>query len=226
MGTPNWVTPYRQAQLIQLWIKYGNKCLKGHTCCPEPSHYVEVIPKLKLIPTPQPVACRDRNGNPIRDNEGNTLYITSYKYVKAIENYLRVTRLYDKVEAEVIRDWAAEDREARAYERRLADRALHSLGERGALRGTFNAISRTIYADSQPLFYVEAIGLNCLTFKPFAVVKIASSLVALHVDITEAMGKLSKCKRRKVIRHKKPLPATVQEQVSETVAKAVRRYLS
>jgi len=132
----------------------------------------------------------------------------------------------DKLTHSVIMDWVRDDLEGKRYEQRLADRELHRLNERGALRGHFNAISRSIFFDNQPMYELQGLGVSGLTFRPFAKVRIASSLVSLHVDITEALKPLSKCKKRKVIRYGKPIPSEILANVSEACALAVSRYLS
>jgi hypothetical protein len=143
---------------------------------------------------------------------------------------LRTSEAYhpelDTLVHSVIMDWVQDDLAGRRYEQRLADRELHRLNERGALRGHFNAISRSIYFDNQPMYELQGLGVSGLTFRPFAKVRIASSLVALHVDITGALRPLSKCKKRKVIRHGRPLPSEILANVSEVCAVAVSRYLS
>jgi len=132
----------------------------------------------------------------------------------------------DKLVHSFVMYWAQDDLAGKRYEQRLADRELHRLNERGALRGHFNAISRSIYFDNQAMYELQGLGVSGLTFRPFAKVRIASSLVALHVDITEALRPLSKCKKRKVIRHGEPLPSEILANVSEACSLAVSRYLS
>jgi len=127
----------------------------------------------------------------------------------------------------VISDWKADDREARWFEYRLESIALHRLGEpTKPLRGTFSAISKDIWKSSQPLYYIENLGISGLTLKPFAKIRIASSYMRLHVDIGEALRGVSKSKRRKAIRYGKPLPKSIDEAISILVRQAVKHYLS
>ncbi|GAI73181.1 unnamed protein product, partial [marine sediment metagenome] len=80
--------------------------------------------------------------------------------------------------------WKADDREARGFEYRLESIALHRLGEpTKPLRGAFSAISKDIWKSSQPLYYIENLGISGLTLKPFAKIRISSSYMRLHVDI-------------------------------------------
>ena len=133
---------------------------------------------------------------------------------------------YEPFTDALIRDWIADDREARHYAEALQRRALHRIPERGALRGTFSAISRDIYYDSQPDYFVEGIGVSGLTHRPFAKVRVPSSFVRLHVDITDAMRGMSKNKRRKAKRYANALPVPVQREVERMCHEAVRHYRS
>ena len=127
----------------------------------------------------------------------------------------------------VIADWKADDNEARQLEYRLESIALHRLGEpTKPLRGTFSAISKDIWKSSQPLFYIENLGISGLTLKPFAKIRIASSYMRLHVDIAEALRGVSKSKKRKAVRYGKPLPKSIDEAISILVRRAVKHYLS
>jgi hypothetical protein len=126
----------------------------------------------------------------------------------------------------LINDWVADDREARAYLNRIMSRQLHRIPEIGTLRGSFNAISRDIYFESQPQYYIESLGISGITFKPFAKIRIASSFTRLHVDIAEPLKAVSKNKRRKAIRYGHALPVEIQRQVEEICNRAIAHYLS
>lgn len=226
MTQRKWVTPERQRQLALLFSTYGNKCLKGHPCCPEVEHYLEAVPKLVTYAIVKDTPCVDKVGNTLRDSEGTIVYTRSYGVGYDVVKTERLNTAYDKAIDSIVKDWVREDATARAYLRGVESKRLHSLNETGRLRGHFNAISRSIYFDNQPMFTVLGLGIDALTFKPFAKVRIASSIVALHIDITEALKPLSKCKKRKAIRYGKPLPNTIAEVVSECASKAVCKYLA
>jgi len=226
MTQRKWVTPERQRQLALLFSTYGNKCLLGHFCCPEVEHYLEAVPKLVTYSIVKQVACVDKVGNTLRDREGNIAYTQSYGIGHDVVYRERLNTAYDRAVDSIVGDWVREDATARAYLRSIENRRMHSLNETGRLRGHFNAISRSIYFDNQPMFQVLELGIDSLTFKPFAKVRIASSIVALHVDISEALKPLSKCKKRKAIRYGKPLPNTIAEVVSESASRAVSKYLA
>ncbi|MBA7673093.1 hypothetical protein ES703_81281 [subsurface metagenome] len=91
--------------------------------------------------------------------------------------------------------------------------------------GRFNAISKTIYADSQPLYYLEGQSVSGLILKPFVKVRIASSYMRLFVDLGEALREVSKNKRRKAIRYGKPFPRETEVIIRRKVLEAVRDYM-
>ncbi len=76
MSKPKWASPDRQAYLVELWAKFGNQCLLGHRTCPIPEHYTYTEPVGKQVPIPLKIPCQDRNGNPMKDDDGNQLYLT------------------------------------------------------------------------------------------------------------------------------------------------------
>ena len=128
---------------------------------------------------------------------------------------------------DLIADWKADDREQALTEWEAEQRAIHSLGElRYPLLGRFNAISREIYGGSQPLFYIQDLGISGLTLKPFAKVRLSSSYETLYVELRNALWRVSKARRRKAIRYHKPLPKEVEEDVFRIVKEAVRDYLA
>ena len=125
-----------------------------------------------------------------------------------------------------IEDWQAEDREQATLDWQAELKAMHSLGEhRLPLRGRFNNISQDIFADKQPLFYLEAIGIDGLKLQPFAKVKISSSYMRLYVNLGDSLRGISKNRKRKAIRYSQPLPKEVEARVRELVKLAVRDYL-
>ncbi len=135
---------------------------------------------------------------------------------------------YEVYIEDVIDYWKAEDREQAKLDWIEESKALHSLGEISTTitGGRFNAISRDIFHDSQPLFYLEALGIDGLKLQPFARVKLASSYLRLYIDLGDSLRGTSKNKRRKAIRYGKALPLEVEARVSKLVSLAVRDYLN
>ena len=124
----------------------------------------------------------------------------------------------------LIDDWKAEDRAQQWADWKAERKALHSLSEVGRIRGEFNAIGRDIFFASQPQYYLEGLGVSGLTFRPFAKVRLASSFIALHVDVSDAMRNESKNQRRKAIRYGKVTPEARKE-IGRLCSLAVRHYL-
>ena len=127
----------------------------------------------------------------------------------------------------LIKDWKHLDIEQRLAEWEAERKALHSLGERSyPIRGQFSAVSRDIYAESQPLYYFEGQAVSGITLMPFVRVRIASSYIRLYVDLGEALRQVSKSQRRKAIRYGKALPEPTKVAIRRKVLEAVRDYYS
>jgi len=220
-----WSTPTRQAYLIKLWTKYGNQCLQGHTACPILEHYVHTDSKLVLVPQAKSVPCLDGSGNPIKDSHGNPLYLTVYPLAKTTEQTHSLERLYELKSETLIKDWIADDRAQAQAEYKAEYEARHRDYERRTpLHGKFSAIGKDIYYDSQPEFYLEAMGISGLTFKPFAKLRLASSYVRLYVDLSEVFQPLSKNQKRKAVRYgRKSLQ--LNNQIDRACWLAVKHYL-
>ncbi len=125
----------------------------------------------------------------------------------------------------LIADWKEADREQREAEWFAELQVIHSLGEyRYPILGRFNAISKEIYGGSQPLYYIEAMGMSGITLTPFAKVRLSSSYMRLHIDLGSALRVVSKSKRRKIVRYGKPLPKQVEDTVFQLVREAVKHY--
>jgi len=127
----------------------------------------------------------------------------------------------------LIKDWKHLDKELDNALWQAERKALHQLGERSyPVRGQFSAISRDIYAESQPLYYFEGQAVSGVTLTPFVRVRLASSYMRLYVDLGEALRQVSKSQRRKAIRYGKPLPPTTRQAIMRKVLEAVRDYYS
>ena len=225
-GQAKWANPERQEYLVKLWVQYGNKCLLGHRACPIREHYTHLEPRLIHVPKPTLQACRDKDGNPIHDLKGNTVYITVYPLVGTIEHTKTECRLYELKSEKLIKDWITDDKAQRQVEYQAEYRARHSTYERRfPLHGRFSAISQEIFYDSQPEYYLENLGISGLTFKPFARVRIASSPMRLHIDLGDSFKGLSKCKKRKAVRYGK-IPKDLEDRINDVCWKAVKQYLS
>jgi len=218
---PKWATPDRQAHLVKLWLDYGNQCLYGHKACLNPNHYLYTEPKGVTKPVPVKLPCRDTEGNPILDKDGNQLYLTVYGTKTETVYKPKVARLYDLKSEQAIKAWIADDRTQSQAEWQAERKALHSLAERRyPLRGQFSTISKDIFFGNQPQFYIEGIGISGLTFQPFAKVRLASSYMRLHIYLADSLKGLGKNARRKALRYGR-LSDTAYRQISL----AVKHYL-
>ncbi len=224
---PKWASADRRQFLIKLWFVYGNKCLLGHTACPIYSHYIKTEHRIELVARTKKQACQDRDGNPIRDSQGNQLYYPANVLVPVKVETKRISRLYEDRTEPLIDTWKQADIEQRRYEWEAEQRALHYLNEpRLPIAGRFSGISRAIFHDNQPLYYLEALGISGITLEPFAKVRIPSSYMRLYVSLGDTLRGISKNKRRKAIRYGKPLPQSIENSVNSLVYEAVKHYLA
>jgi len=125
----------------------------------------------------------------------------------------------------LIADWAANDRADDDALWKAEQKAIHNLAERGPQRGEFNATGRDAFYAEQPLYYFVGLGISGLTFRPFAKVRVASTFMALHVELGDTLKGVSKSKRRKAIRYGKPLTRAIQGEIESKCSEAVRHYL-
>ena len=240
--TPKWVSYERQAHLVRLFVNYPDNCLLGHYLCTNPEHYRYNSESYYTVAmeSKQPIlnedieTSHDENGNIILkdwskyklDDNGNPIYINTYTAVPVVETKQKFSRLYDKLSDTCIQNWRADDRQTDLAEWKRERYNLHTLNERTLpVRGRFSYISNVIWHESQPIYYIEGIGMNGLTLKPFAKVKLSSSYEYLYVDLGTSLRAVSKNKKRKAIRYHKPLPSSVDAVIADTVGKAVKEYL-
>jgi hypothetical protein len=223
---PKWSSPERRAYLVKLFTKYGNQCLQGHHACPIPEHYLHIDTKLVYVPYAKTVPCVNSQGLPLRDSNGNPFYITVYPLRKVIERIPKIDRLYDFKTESIIKDWIADTREQSLEDWKAEQKALHRTNDRILpLRGQFSGVARDIFHDNQPLYYLEAMGISGLTFKPFAKLRLASSYIRLHVDLEDVLKPMSKSKKRKAIRYGK-IPSNITNRIQVLCWQAVKHYLN
>jgi hypothetical protein len=127
----------------------------------------------------------------------------------------------------LIHDWKELDRDLRNAELEAEMKALHHVPQRRfPIEGRFNAVSRDIYAESQPLFFLKGQSVSGVTLKPFVVARISSTYIHLHVDLSGILKQVSKSKRRKALRYGKPLPHEITTEINREVLNALRDYYS
>ena len=150
-------------------------------------------------------------------HESNGFCVYGHKNCKNLDHH------YINYIDDLIKDWIASDRSDTIAKYQSEYNERHKLRDRLPLRGQFSGIAKDIYYDSQPLFYIEDISINALTFKPFIKIRICSSNTRLFVDISGVIKNLSKNARRKLIRHAKT--DKYSEILNPICINAVRDYL-
>ena len=133
---------------------------------------------------------------------------------------------YDSEVKRIMSYWKLDDREAKQALWEAERKAIHALNEKPYHNGRFGSVSSVIWHESQPLYYIDGLGMNGLTCKPFVKVKLSSSYTHLYIDLGESLRKVSKHSKRKAIRYGKPLPNQVSEIVSSKANDAVLHYLN
>lgn len=146
-------------------------------------------------------------------------YIAHNKQGQAV-----IMRLFDRVMADRIDDYKAEDTALWAKERR----AMHDLGESlRYYRGRWNAIAKDIYFTNQPTYVNRGIGVSAVTFKPVAKVRISSSYWYLYIDIPieSAFRIVSKNAKRKAIRYGVK-SQSITDKIDSIVNSTVSHYIN
>jgi hypothetical protein len=133
---------------------------------------------------------------------------------------------YDSEIQRIIGYWKLDDREAKQALWEVERKAIHSLNERNYKAGRFGSVSSVIFHESQPLYYIDGLGMSGITLKPFVKVKLSSSYTHLYIDLGESLRKVSKNRKRKAIRYGKPLPSKANDIVNSIANDAVLDYLN
>jgi hypothetical protein len=129
-------------------------------------------------------------------------------------------RLYDRVVADKVADYKADDLALWHRERR----EMHDLGEpERYTRGRWNAIGRDIYYTNQPTYVYRGLGVSAVTFKPVAKIRISSSYWYLYIDLPIDRVFKSKNAKRKAIRYNK-LDSSHIAKIDAIINKAVTKY--
>jgi len=72
----------------------------------------------------------------------------------------------------------------------------------GFRQGRFDTVRRAEFLAQQPPYYLVGTGVDALTFRPVAKVRIPSTYIILFVDIGPALQGMSKNARRKAVRYR------------------------
>jgi hypothetical protein len=166
--------------------------------------------------------------NPTRQAHLVSLFVRSRGFcIYGEQNCVIPEHHYEVFIESLINDWKADDRETNTFVWKNERKIMHSLNEKTLpMRGRFNGVSSDIWHDSQPIYYLESMGMDCLRLKPFAKVKLSSSYQHLYVDLGDSLRSVSKNRKRKAIRYNKPLPQSANDIVSKLIIEAVKDYLN
>ena len=132
----------------------------------------------------------------------------------------------------VIREWVADDRAQREALWRLERARMHRIPDRRFRQGRFDTIRRELFLAHQPPYYLVGMGIDALTFRRVAKVRIASTYIGLFVAVGGAVLRqaqdtiqgVSKSKRRKAARYGKALPQEATASIGKLVGKAVQDW--
>lgn len=220
------LTPERSAYLVSLFQATGYRCIEGHYGCLNVEHYIHVVPIVGEVPIDRRVPAIRPDGTPQRDADGHILYTIVHRHRRGVlRTEKRLTSAYDIRAERVQRYWSEDDR-ADAHFAWLRERdLLHDREPRTIRLGRFGTIPADIWRESQPLYYLEQLGMSGITFTPFAIVKLPSSSVRLHVDLGDTLRGVSKNRRRKMIRYGKSAPS-VRSEIARIVSEAVTAWHS
>lgn len=217
MEYPLWATPSRRRQLVETWLEWGNRCLLGHSCCFELSHYL--LKRARLVKIG--VAVQLPVFDPETDLPKPGVYFNTFKAEDALAETLEwVGGVYFVKEEALIEDWKTEDRLERSITQKREQRLLHAaplkrLWHRG---DGFDAIARDAYLANRPTFRVLAVGVHAFTQQRVAKVEITALEKTIWVNISGA--KLSKNKLRKLFRR-----GDVPEEIYSIIEQRIRCYL-
>jgi hypothetical protein len=166
--------------------------------------------------------------NPTRQAHLVSLFVRSRGFcIYGEPNCIIPEHHYEVFIESLINGWKADDKETNRLEWKNERKIMHALNEKTLpMRGRFNGVSSDIWHDSQPIFYLESMGMDCLKLKPFAKVKLSSSYQHLYVDLGDSLRNVSKNRKRKAIRYNKPLPQSANDIVSKLIIEAVKDYLN
>ena len=166
--------------------------------------------------------------NPTRQAHLVSLFVRSRGFcIYGEQNCIIPEHHYEVFIESLINDWKADDRETNRLVWKNERKIMHALNEKTLpMRGRFNGVSSDIWHDSQPIYYLESMGMDCLKLKPFAKVKLSSSYQHLYIDLGDSLRNVSKNRKRKAIRYNKPLPQSANDIVSKLIIEAVKDYLN
>lgn len=216
---PEWSTPERRKHLVSLYKPYGNQCLQGHRVCSDLNHYKTDSCKMEWAVEAGTKACVDADGT----KTGQVIPIWKASRKPAYYHY--TANLYSEVSEKCIEDWKSEDRERRNYEWKLEQLSIQD-GTYGQFGSRFDPVSRDVFVNQRPTYYLVGMGVSPFTYKRVALVRIPSMSHHLFVDVSPATQEVSKNAKRKAMRHGKIRNGVLMERIHEMCQLAVDDWWS
>lgn len=213
MNYPSWATPKRRRALARLAVCSANRCLQGHPVCPIAEHYVAENKRLFTVAA-----------NVVHqyvDDDGQRVTVEGVKLTTAVVTTKTQERLYDRLSEELIAEWKAYDRTAKAEAARQEGTELHHCFDDKGWGCRFDPAAKDVFFAQQPSHYVEGMGINPLTFHKTAKIRVSSSPVRLFVDC----HKLS-YNARKYLRRRKGIIAATTEEACQLAAEHYKASLA
>jgi len=208
--TPQWMTAERLAKLAELCERDDHLCLKGHTNCPEKSHYQWATSHQETVAVPVEHPVLDKATGGIRRDVTRPgwepVQVTVWEWESAY--------LHEAVTEETIASWKADDREQRALDWKREQQAILD-GTYGTYGSQFDPVARDQFMAQRPEYYLKAKGMDGVHFRPIAVVRVPSTSLYLYVDVSAAFVNPTKNQRRLARRRGKPIQEVTVEEICQ-----------
>ena len=114
--------------------------------------------------------------------------------------------------------WKSEDRDFRSYRNKLEAASLND-GTYGRWGSDFDPVALNEHHRVQPVYYLVREGVDGLTLRRIAQIRIPSTYIHLFVDVHGLPEKIGKNARKKHRLYGKPLPMTRHDALLEAVAR-------
>lgn len=207
---PQWLTPERKKHMVDLFYKSAYQSLIAHT---ESLGETALANQLRAM-SPSDVA-------DLMAVHGRTLPGGFCVFGDA--NCQVERHHYENFVNDMIDEWKADDREERSLARKAEERSLHH-GDAGRFGKRFDPVAREAFMADQPPYYLEGLGVNALTLKATAKIRLPSSNIRFFVDVSQPVKGLSKNKRRKIRRYGAATPVGKFGTVHDKCQAAIRDF--
>ncbi len=210
MALPQWSTSERRTRLVQLAIANKGRCLKGHALCPDVEHYVHKFTKVEVASHPVTAAdVREGRAIPFPCHGVGIVELAHAVSGGPVVGPMRVAvqheelaDLYGVVEERATEDWKQEDRDARTFDRRLAQQHAPTgeVGQFGSIidphrRRRYDPVEVDGFVQNRPRYYLKGYGVDG-ELRRYAKARIPGTNIVLHVDVSQSIQELSQRNRK------------------------------